>query len=716
MPAMSEMKTDMEALKKKGFNLVKLQEQWQTDEPVEGKYGFSRYEELIEYAAKLDMGVYLGFTCEQAPHWLWEKHPGCRMIGRDGRPVAYEAQIALPADGKPGPCFDHPGAAADMCRFLTMAVKTLGRFENVLIWNTWQEIGYWSDWLAGNSVCFCDHTLAHFRSWLNRHFGDLNALNRSWNTRYDRFEDIIPTRTINARGPFAVDIAWQFFMDNVQIPAMLKVRALAIRAADVLKRPVFAHKGSPAFAAGQDWAYARSQDFLGVSCYPAWGPGHAWDDGQPAHGEEWDRHRALLAEMWNCVAYRCDYTRSSNPKGAPVWAAEFQGGPISTGFHKGRVPSADDMRRWMLSAMGAGATAISFWVSRAEIQAGEQNGFGLLDSEGTSSERLEEAGRVGRALDAQADIFAQPTLEPAKIGIIVDEWNFQTCQTLAQGGGNLDYDVRGWYRLLWDAGIPVDFVEISYEDSASLAKYRALVLPFPLAMTDENANRLSVYVKNGGNLISEAAPGRLTETGFARRGEIAPALRELFGVSMKNFTMVREPDKGMRWSFAPRTWGEYLDASMLEGAGALKNHRIRANVYIETFNVADAKPCLEYGSDVAGVVRSAGSGNAWLLGTYIGHNGTAHRDKESAACVRAILKSCGVEPAHKGALLLRKRVTEKKEAWLFTNPTNKTVTERISIKGWKKAADLLGAKLVKERSSANLTVKPLDVRVLIVEK
>ena len=55
MPAMSELKRDMENLKKHDFNLIKLQEHWAADEPLEGRYDFSRYEELIEHAGKLDL-------------------------------------------------------------------------------------------------------------------------------------------------------------------------------------------------------------------------------------------------------------------------------------------------------------------------------------------------------------------------------------------------------------------------------------------------------------------------------------------------------------------------------------------------------------------------------------------------------------------------------------------------------------------------------------
>lgn len=159
---MSEMKVDMETLKSHGFNLIKLQEHWQINEPLEGHYDLSRYEELIAHAAKLDMGVYLGLTCEQAPHWLYEKYPDYRMVTGNGIPLAYEAATTLPAGGKPGPCYDHPEAAAQQARFITKLVQTLGRYENLVVWNTWQEVGYWAESLVGDRVCFCPNTIAAF--------------------------------------------------------------------------------------------------------------------------------------------------------------------------------------------------------------------------------------------------------------------------------------------------------------------------------------------------------------------------------------------------------------------------------------------------------------------------------------------------------------------------------------------------------------------------
>jgi len=81
-----------------------------------------------------------------------------------------------------------------------------------------------------------------------------------------------------------------------------------------------------------------------------------------------------------------------------------------------------------------------------------------------------------------------------------------------------------------------------------------------------------------------------------------------------------------------------------------------------------------------------------------------------------LFAQCGLEPVHSGKLLLRKRVTKNKEAWLLTNPTGKEITETMNVAGWKKVTDLLGAKLQHKEDTVTLTVNSLDIRVLIVSK
>ena len=716
MPAMDELKRDMENVRRHGFNLIKLQEHWAVDEPLEGGYDFSRYHELMEHAAKLDLGIYLGLTCEQAPMWLWQKHPGCRMVDKEGKPVAYQATSTLPADGKPGPCYDHDGARADMLRFIRKLVEQLGRHENLVVWNTWQEIGYWGEAFVGAPVCYCPNTLSFFRTWLATKYGDLDALNRAWNTRHLAWDQVLPDMRPRGKTCLPNDVDWNHFMEHVQVGRVLTERCQAIRESDPRGRPVFAHKGSPAIGSGVDWTYARCQDWLGSSCYPAWGPIQAWDDARPAKGGRFDAHDALASEVWDGVALRFDYLRSCNPAGRPVWAAEFQGGPVNTGLHRGRVPSAADMRRWMLTAIGSGVSGICFWVTRAEIMAAETNGFSLLDSEGDSTERYEEASRIGQALGRRPELFGQPTLEPADVAILVDDGNYQLCRSMEGAAEHLAYSLRGWHRLLWECGVPVDFVEASALAHGAADRYRMLVLPFPLSISEALAGRLDAYVNGGGTLVSEACIGRLTELACANRGELSPAARGLFGVRHRRLVMVREPGTEERWMPRERMWGEYREAAVLVGTGALSGEAARANLYIETFDCIDSQAVLHYEGDPAGAMRSTGCGHAVLLGTLLGHSGTAHRIPQTASLVRRLLTLAGVRPPHSGTLLVRRRARGRETALVVTNPTGGPVTETIRVGPCSAVHDLLGGEVQVVEGGVSLSVESLDVRVLVVER
>lgn len=714
MPPMSELKRDMENLKAHGFNLIKLQESWKTDEPQEGVFDFSVSQELIEHAAKLDLGVYFGLSMEHAPAWVWQKHPGARMIGRDGTPILYEAQLTIPADGKPGPCFDDPGAMEAHLRFIRELVRTLGRYENIVVWNTWQEMGYEAERLTGHKACYCPNTIRAFQDWLQEEYGSLEALNYAWKSRYTCWQDVVPNRD---RGRFCLcnSIAYEYFLNDVRIPRIMKRRAEVIREADPLHRPVFAHQGSSTVGSGVDWRNAESQDFLGCSCYPAWFHLHDWDDASVNRNPEHFRQEALLNEIWESVALKFDYLRGCNPLGNPLWGAEFQGGPICTGLYKGRVPSGSDLRRWMLTAVGSGANGISFWVTRAEIQGQEINGYSLLDSVGDTTERYEEAARVGCALNQHAALFAPGNIARSPVAILVNERNFNVCGQLMGGGDeHLMYSTRGWHRLLWEAGIPVDFVEISQLDDL-IQDYRLMVLPFPLSISEEAAETLTNFVQKGGHLVSEACPGRFDSCGYGNRGELSPTLRALFGADHEALVMMAEPHGGQRWKMHELSWGDYHPSRSMTGCGALEGISIAPNLYLESFTCTTGVPLMHCGDAVCAVSHQTGKGEAWLLGSFLGHSGTAYRGEGPQELVRRLLSQCGISPEHDGTLLLRRLTNGKDQALLFTNPADQTVTENVPIPAGCRAQTLFGTPLTVQNGMVEITVEPLDVSCILIE-
>ncbi len=117
------------------------------------------------------------------------------------------------------------------------------------------------------------------------------------------------------------------------------------------------------------------------------------------------------------------------------------------------------------------------------------------------------------------------------------------------------HTIRGIYKSLWEEGIPVGFVEADHLPGPD--QYKALILPFPVALGQSVIRALRDFVSNGGTLISEACPGRFSEYGTGYKGDMAPGVAELFGARHKRVVVIREPGTGAKWI---QTEYSYADA------------------------------------------------------------------------------------------------------------------------------------------------------------
>ncbi len=92
---------------------------------------------MVSDARQNGLLVYFGVTMEQAPAWLWQKYPDCTMRYENNQAVIDPTQYLLPNDGKPGPCWNHPGARAAGIRFVEAVGREVGKYDNILVWNVW---------------------------------------------------------------------------------------------------------------------------------------------------------------------------------------------------------------------------------------------------------------------------------------------------------------------------------------------------------------------------------------------------------------------------------------------------------------------------------------------------------------------------------------------------------------------------------------------------
>jgi beta-galactosidase len=715
---LEQIRADLPLLKLLGFNTIKIQESWDIDERQEGEIVLDNVLRVVSDARQNGLNVYFGVTMELAPAWFWRKYPDAYLVYNTGEQHFDQLQYVIPADGKPGPCWHHPGAREAATRFLQVVGQEVGRFDNVLVWNVWQEIGFWPMRPGKLGFCYCANSLREFRRWLEPRYGTVARLNDTWKTGYGSFAEVTPPRVATDLPPY---LDFRYFMDNVYISDVLRWKADVLRTSDPHHRPVFAHSDSATIGSGQQWRYAESLDFFGASSYPAWRPFESWDAGQGPPGGAIDPIAGRDAELWNSILLRFDYLRCATP-GGRIWAAEFQGGPIVRGLHRRRIPDPADIQRWILGSLAAGVQGICFWNHRAEIFWREELGFGLLELEGSAiTPRAAEAGRLAQAVNRQAELFSQGGVPRAEVAVLISEELFQFHSAthheeyFASSAEHFTHTIRGIYKALWDRGVALDFLEESRLAELGWS-YKVLFLPFPVSLSPSLIAALRNYVHKGGVVVSEACPGRLSEYGFAAPGEMPPPLRDMFGVNHQDVRIIREPQNGTIWTGREEAYGDTIEYRDLHGAGPFQGQNLMPAYMLQTTNLVTATPILRDGDRTVGSVHSFGEGTAYLIGTLVGHATLSYNDSRNGDFLAAVLKQHGVFGDGIGRLQRKRRILGKQSAWFLFNMTGSLVEESVPLEGFTNVSDLLGSALPVTADSVRVTVNPSSIRCLVLKQ
>jgi beta-galactosidase GanA len=708
--SIDQLRADFPVLKRLGFNMIKIQEVWAYDERRDGQIDISNVSQVVADARQNGLQVYFGVTMENPPAWLWKKYPDATMVYETGQPHNDPTLYVLPADGKPGPCWHHPGAREAAIRFIEAVGREIGKYDNIRVWNLFQEIGLWPPRPGHLGLCFCPHTLQEFRTWLRTQYKDIDELNNAWRCAYGDWEEVEPPRS-SPKVPPTID--WRYFMDDVYLTDVLKWKGDAFRRSDPLHHPILAHVGGTTEGSTREWRYAEQLDVLGSSCYPAWGPVDLWDARAPSAEKPLTEEQAVNHELEGLLI-NFDHLRSASRSGE-IWTAELQGGPIVEGLGRKRVPDPADIRRWVLACLSTGVHGICFWNHRPEIFWEEGYGFSLLDWGSDTSARAEEAGRLSKAINAHAALFSKGKHAQPGGAILLNEGLYHFAESSEHEAlHHLQFTIQGIWKSLWLEGIPCGFVEAANVPTGP-GDCKALIMPFPLTLGPKLVEGLQTYVRNGGIVIAEACPGRFNNYGIGGKGAMMSGVAELFGATHQGVFLIREPNKGAKWTahdLAPRDHRDYRD---LAGVGDFAAHSVFPAYYLQTLTLTTGQPILKYDAEIAGCVNSYGKGRAYLVGTLLGHGVAGYDDLRNAKFLAAVLERAGVPSDSVGALKRRRRVWGNQAAWFLFNLTDKPVGQEVSIEGYKSAEDLMGGVLPATGGRIQIRVDPFDVKCLVLE-
>ena len=578
-------KEDLQKIKRLGFNTVRTWVEWNVGEPREGEYHLENLDLLLRLADEAGLKVIVQVYVDSAPEWVGEKYPEGRYAAQDGQPI--------PSQAAPGFCFDNKNvrkAVLDFFKELARHAEKSAAFYGWDLWSepaalNWARVGY----KAEPMFCYCPASMERFREWLQKKYGTLEKLNAAWHRTFTDWKRVEPPR-------FGTILTYTDFMDwrvyyGYKLAQDLKMRNDAVKAIDP-GHVTTSHAPDPSplartladpYDPTDDFLMKDSVDYFGTSFYPK----------LTAAEFNWKLNRRVLA---------MDLTAAMTG-GRGFYVGELQSGFGVHGTTIGSEVTSSDLEMWTWGMVARGARAINYYAFYPMNAGYESGGYGMIQLDGTLTERSKRAGETAKKIAANADLLLQAKPKQAEAAII-----FSPLVPLL--GGYDEEDTRnamhkalaGYHRMFFERNLPVEVLSSRELAGRDLRKYKLIVLPYPLMMTNDEAGALKDYVSKGGHLFVEARPGWVNEDGHAEGAIPGFGWTEMLGVRESSIDPGKEI--AVKW-----------DAEEFVGRS-----------FAEHFTVLNEKARLvaRFADGTAAAFENAyGKGSTMLLGTFAGQENEA---------------------------------------------------------------------------------------------
>ena len=525
---------DLRRMKQHGIFTVRIAEfAWTMLEPEEGVFRFDFFDEFLDLAEAEGMKVIIGTPTATPPAWLTEKYPevlNCRIDGipyRHGMRRHYNYNSLV---------------YRRLCaRIVEQIAAHYGQRPCVIGWQIDNELNCEAD------VFYAESDTLAFREYLKAKYHTLDALNAAWGTvvwsqTYTAWEEIyVPRLTIhNSSNPHLVLDYYRFVSESA-------ISFCGMQAAIVkkYKKPgdfittngMFGHLDNHrmmdealdvyAYDSYPNFAYCLSED-----------PGHSDD----LNDRKWSRN---LAEVRSICPH---FLIMEQQSGANGWNTRMEA----------PTPKPGQMMLWTMQSIAHGADYVSFFRWRTAVVGTEMYWHGILDYDNRDNRKLAEVGQIWDRVQKLQPVAGADYV--ASVGLLRD---YGILDVVSVDGYRLAK--RSEKEIFVAAQLshtPLDMVNLTDATSPDeLRRYRLLIYPHPLILTEARAQTLRAYVENGGTLIVGARTGQKDIQGRCPMTPMPGLLSGLTGTRVKEFTFIGPMDapSQMNWNGRPLPAGIFND-------------------------------------------------------------------------------------------------------------------------------------------------------------
>lgn len=609
---------DLDAIKADGFNTVKTWIDWKTGEPSQGQFDFDNLNLLMRLAQQRRLRVIVQIYLDSAPNWIGRLYPSGRFVDSSG--------AVITSQSAPGYNLDDPGVHKEAVAFLQALSKDANQFPALYGWDVWSEphIINWAEfpYLKNPEFGFNPSTQARFRKWLQAKYKTLADLNAAWYRTYTSWDQVEAPRfpTILSYTDY---IDWRMFID-VKLAGDLAMRASAIRTFDKV-HPIASHSDAPSlftsptdgYGEPDDFRMSASADFYGTSMYPMHSESvHPWSSGM--------------------LDTALDFSRSAGHSlNKGFWIGELQAGQGATAMRIAAPVTAEDETFWIWQAVAHGAREFAVYAWYPMSSGFESNGYGLINLDGTLTNRARAAGEAAAIICKHASDLLNATPAPAQIAILYNRLSYMvggSQPSLSKLGRAPIDSAMGLHLAFAKAQIPTDFVSTQQVAAGKLGQYRILFVPFPVMLSANVAEGIRRYVENGGTVVAEARLAWNDERGFA--SDIIPGmgLDKVFGAREKLIEPVDKPEITIDKPAALPGWN---GSAMVSGAAFEEQLEPYAGAYV-LGRFADGNPAI--------VENGFGKGRTFLVGTFLALGYQQHPEVTTQRLLISMAESAGVSP------------------------------------------------------------------------